>query len=99
MRLLVVGKLNGQLAAAVKMAMSAGAKVSHVESCEAATHALAGGTAFTVHAPTLPAQSISAVLDLDLALSDTATLTLGYSGAFAPGAVRQGISGELRAAF
>ncbi|RAK56620.1 sigma-54-dependent transcriptional regulator [Phenylobacterium deserti] len=43
MRLLVVGKLNGQLASAVKMAMSAGAKVSHVESVEAATHALRAG--------------------------------------------------------
>src|SRR5215470_947380 len=43
MRHLVVGKLNGQLATAVKMAMSAGAKVSHVESCEAATHALRAG--------------------------------------------------------
>jgi hypothetical protein len=38
MRLLVVGKLSGQLSTAVKMAMSAGAKVSHVESIEAATH-------------------------------------------------------------
>ena len=43
MRLLVVGKLNGQLSTAVKMAMSAGAKVSHVETCEAATHALRAG--------------------------------------------------------
>ena len=43
MRLLVVGKLNGQLAAAVKMAMSAGAKVSHVETITAATHALRAG--------------------------------------------------------
>jgi DNA-binding NtrC family response regulator len=43
MRLLVVGKLSGQLAAAVKMAMSAGAKVSHVETIEAATHALRAG--------------------------------------------------------
>jgi DNA-binding NtrC family response regulator len=43
MRLLVVGRLNGQLSTAVKMAMSAGAKVSHVESCEAATHALRAG--------------------------------------------------------
>src|SRR4249919_2824518 len=43
MRLLVVGKLSGQLASAVKMAMSAGAKVSHVETCEAATHALRAG--------------------------------------------------------
>src|SRR5690606_18564941 len=43
MRLLVVGKLNGQLASAVKMAMSAGAKVSHVETTEAATHALRAG--------------------------------------------------------
>ncbi|QUD90040.1 sigma-54-dependent transcriptional regulator FlbD [Phenylobacterium montanum] len=43
MRLLVVGRLNGQLATAVKMAMSAGAKVSHVETCEAATHALRAG--------------------------------------------------------
>ena len=36
MRLLVVGKLNGQLSNAVKMAMTAGAKVSHVETIEAA---------------------------------------------------------------
>src|SRR3978361_1836400 len=43
MRLLVVGKLNGQLATAVKMAMSAGAKVSHVETSAAATHALRSG--------------------------------------------------------
>src|SRR6201999_2174035 len=43
MRLLVVGKLNGQLSTAVKMAMSAGAKVSHVETTEAATHALRAG--------------------------------------------------------
>ena len=43
MRLLVVGKLNGQLSTAVKMAMSAGAKVSHVETIEAATHALRAG--------------------------------------------------------
>ena len=43
MRLLVVGKLNGQLASAVKMAMAAGAKVSHVESVAAATHALRQG--------------------------------------------------------
>src|ERR1700710_223057 len=43
MRLLVVGKLNGQLSTAVKMAMSAGAKVSHVETIAAATHALRAG--------------------------------------------------------
>jgi two-component system response regulator FlrC len=43
MRLLVVGQLNGQLASAVKMAMSAGAKVSHVETIQAATHALRAG--------------------------------------------------------
>ncbi|HEX4179321.1 MAG TPA: sigma-54 dependent transcriptional regulator [Caulobacteraceae bacterium] len=43
MRLLVVGRLNGQLSSAVKMAMQAGAKVSHVETCEAATHALRAG--------------------------------------------------------
>jgi two-component system response regulator FlrC len=43
MRLLVVGRLNGQLATAVKMAMTAGAKVSHVETIEAATHALRAG--------------------------------------------------------
>ena len=43
MRLLVVGRLNGQLSSAVKMAMVAGAKVSHVETCEAATHALRAG--------------------------------------------------------
>src|SRR6201996_8948196 len=43
MRLLVVGKLNGQLSTAVKMAMSAGAKVSHVETIQAATYALRAG--------------------------------------------------------
>src|SRR5215217_1095835 len=43
MRLLVVGKLSGQLSTAAKMAMSAGAKVSHVETIEAATHALRAG--------------------------------------------------------
>jgi len=43
MRLLVVGRLNGQLANAVKIAMNAGAKVAHVETCEQATHALRAG--------------------------------------------------------
>ena len=43
MRLLVVGRLNGMLSSAVKMAMSTGAKVAHVETCEAATHALRAG--------------------------------------------------------
>ena len=43
MRLLVVGKLSGQPSTAVKMAMSAGAKVSHVESTAAATNALRAG--------------------------------------------------------
>ena len=43
MRLLVVGRLNGQLSTAVKMAMTAGAKVSHVETIAAATHALRAG--------------------------------------------------------
>jgi DNA-binding NtrC family response regulator len=43
MRLLVVGRLNGQIAAAVKMAMATGAKVSHVETESAATHALRSG--------------------------------------------------------
>ena len=31
MRLLVVGQLSGQLSVAVKLAMSTGAKVAHVE--------------------------------------------------------------------
>jgi two-component system response regulator FlrC len=43
MRLLVVGRLSGQLSAAVKIAMSSGAKVAHVETIEAATHALRAG--------------------------------------------------------
>src|SRR6201992_3714407 len=43
MRLLVVERLSGQLSAAVKMAMSSGAKVAHVETIEAATHALRAG--------------------------------------------------------
>ena len=43
MRLLVVGRLSGQLSAAVKMAMSAGAKVAHVETIAQATSALRAG--------------------------------------------------------
>ena len=43
MRLLVVGKLNGQLSLAVKMAMNTGAKVAHVETIAAATQALRAG--------------------------------------------------------
>jgi two-component system, response regulator FlrC len=43
MRLLIVGRLNGQITTAVKMAMAAGAKVSHVETCLAATNALRAG--------------------------------------------------------
>ena len=43
MRLLIVGRLNGQLTTAAKMAMSTGAKVSHVETCSAATNALRAG--------------------------------------------------------
>ncbi len=43
MRLLVVGRLSGQLSVAVKLAMSTGAKVAHVETIEAATHALRAG--------------------------------------------------------
>ena len=43
MRLLIVGRLNGQITTAVKMAMSAGAKVAHVETCAAATQALRAG--------------------------------------------------------
>jgi two-component system response regulator FlrC len=43
MRLLIVGRLNGQITTAVKMAMAAGAKVSHVETCSAATSALRAG--------------------------------------------------------
>ena len=43
MRLLIVGRLNGQFTTAAKMAMSAGAKVAHVETCAAATNALRNG--------------------------------------------------------
>jgi DNA-binding NtrC family response regulator len=43
MRLLIVGRLNGQFTTAAKMAMTAGAKVSHVETCQAATAALRNG--------------------------------------------------------
>jgi DNA-binding NtrC family response regulator len=43
MRLLVVGRLSGLITQAVKMAMSAGAKVAHVESCGRATEALRAG--------------------------------------------------------
>jgi DNA-binding NtrC family response regulator len=43
MRLLVVGRLSGQLSAAVKMAITAGAKVAHVETIAQATHALRAG--------------------------------------------------------
>jgi DNA-binding NtrC family response regulator len=43
MRLLVVGRLSGLITQAVKMAMNAGAKVAHVETCEKATQALRAG--------------------------------------------------------
>jgi len=43
MRLLVVGRLSGQLASAVKMAMAHGAKVNHVERCDQATEQLRRG--------------------------------------------------------
>jgi DNA-binding NtrC family response regulator len=43
MRLLIVGRLNGQFTTAAKMAMSAGARVAHVETCSAATNALRNG--------------------------------------------------------
>jgi two-component system, response regulator FlrC len=43
MRLLIVGRLNGQFTTAAKMAMSQGAKVAHVETCSAATNALRNG--------------------------------------------------------
>ena len=43
MRLLVVGRLSGQLATAVKMAMAQGAKVSHVERTDQATDTLRRG--------------------------------------------------------
>ncbi|MFT4091937.1 MAG: sigma 54-interacting transcriptional regulator, partial [Asticcacaulis sp.] len=43
MRLLVVGRLSGQLSAAVKIAMDTGAKVAHVETVEQATDALRKG--------------------------------------------------------
>ena len=43
MRLLVIGRLSGQLATAVKMAMNTGAKVSHVETIAQGTQALRAG--------------------------------------------------------
>lgn len=43
MRLLVVGKLSGQLSVAVKMAMDTGAKVAHVDTPTQATDALRRG--------------------------------------------------------
>ena len=43
MRLLVVGKLSGQLSVAVRMAMDTGAKVAHVETIGQATEALRRG--------------------------------------------------------
>ena len=43
MRLLVVGRLSGQLASAVKMAMAHGAKVHHVERGDQATEQLRRG--------------------------------------------------------
>src|SRR3954471_7441245 len=43
MRLLVVGRLNGLITQAVKMAMNTGAKVAHVETIDRATQALRAG--------------------------------------------------------
>ena len=68
MRLLVVGKLSGQLSVAVKMAMNTGAKVSHVESCEAATHALRAGQG---------ADLLMVDYDLDIAALTTALAAEG----------------------
>ena len=45
MRLLAVGRLSGRLSGAVKLALAAGARVAHVETCEAATYALRAGQA------------------------------------------------------
>ena len=43
MRILIVGPLNGQIAAATKIAMDRGAKVAHVDTGEQATGALRNG--------------------------------------------------------
>jgi two-component system response regulator FlrC len=43
MRVLIVGRLGGQMAAASKIAMDKGAKVAHVDTIEQATHALRAG--------------------------------------------------------
>lgn len=43
MRLLIVGKLNGQLSTATKMAMDRGAKVAHAETIDAAVRTLRSG--------------------------------------------------------
>ena len=43
MRLLVVGRLSGQLAASVKMAMAQGARDRHVERTDQATDTLRRG--------------------------------------------------------
>jgi DNA-binding NtrC family response regulator len=43
MRILIVGPLNGQIAAATKIAMDRGAKVAHVDGAEQATAALRAG--------------------------------------------------------
>lgn len=43
MRLLIVGPLSGQFGSASKIAIDQGAKVSHVDTIEAAMHALRAG--------------------------------------------------------
>lgn len=43
MRILIVGPLNGQIAAATRIAMARGAKVAHVDTVEMATNALRSG--------------------------------------------------------
>jgi two-component system response regulator FlrC len=43
MRVLIVGRLGGQMAAASKIAMDKGARVAHVDTIEQATHALRSG--------------------------------------------------------
>lgn len=64
-----------------------------------ATLSLAGGSPFTVAAAPLPSDSGIFALDLDLSLSDSATLTVRYDGSMAATGSSQALSAQLRGTF
>ncbi len=59
----------------------------------------AGGEARTIRGVTGPAGGLALGLDLDVALGDAATLSLGYDGLLSTGTAQHSAKAELRVAF